>query len=552
MDYSKVKSVDGNLFESLIYSGVARLNENVKTVNELNVFPIPDGDTGDNMLHTITGGYEKMKCISDNDVGKKSRALSDGMLLNARGNSGVILSQLFSGIANGMNGAETVDISMLARAFVEGVKTAYHAVVQPVEGTILTVARESFEYAAANVEPESSLSSFFKDVLQKMRVSLENTPNLLAVLKEAGVIDSGGAGLYYIIDGMQSAVKGEELSFEGHESKTADVDFSLFNEDSVMKFGYCTEFLLQLQRAKCDVDDFDINVIIDYLGAIVDSIVCFKTGTIVKTHVHTMTPHKVLEFCQQFGEFLTIKIENMTLQHNETIKEKEAAFTRVERARKPFAVVTVATGKGIIDMFTEFGADYVIDGGQGNNPSAEDFIKAFDEVAADDIFVLPNNGNIILTAKQAAKMYEKSTVHVIESKNIGECYSALSMLDYSSGDPEVIAANLRNDLEGVETGMVTVSVRDAVLNGVKIEKGNYIGFTDKTMCASSPDKVETLSLLCKKLNFFDNNFMIVIYGEDVSEDDKARVKERIADKKDLEFYEIDGGQKVYDFILISE
>ncbi|MBP5373000.1 MAG: hypothetical protein J6Y44_02305, partial [Clostridia bacterium] len=355
-----------------------------------------------------------------------------------------------------------------------------------------------------------------------------------------------------IIDGMQSAVKGEELSIEEHESKTADIDFSLFNEDSVLKFGYCTEFLLQLQRAKCDVDDFDINVIIDYLGAIGDSIVCFKTGTIVKTHVHTMTPHKVLEFCQQFGEFLTIKIENMTLQHNETIKEKEAAFTRVERARKPFAVVTVATGKGIIDMFTEFGADYVIDGGQGNNPSAEDFIKAFDEVAADDIFVLPNNGNIILTAKQAAKMYEKSTVHVIESKNIGECYSALSMLDYSSGDPEVIAANLRNDLEGVETGMVTVSVRDAVLNGVKIEKGNYIGFTDKTMCSSSPDKVETLSLLCKKLNFFDNNFMIVIYGEDVSEDDKARVKELIADKKDLEFYEIDGGQKVYDFILISE
>ena len=553
MDHSQAKTLDGKMFESLVFSGVARLNENVKMVNELNVFPIPDGDTGDNMLHTISGGYEKMKIIDENDLGKKSRALSDGMLLNARGNSGVILSQLFCGIANGMSGFEAVDIEGLAKAFNEGVKTAYLSVVQPVEGTILTVAREAFEYAAAKVDEKSDLNSFFKDVLTEMRVSLENTPNLLAVLKEAGVIDSGGAGLYYIIDGMQSAIKGEEVSFSGEgNAKTNDIDFSLFNENSVMKYGYCTEFLLQLQKIKCDVDNFDVNTIIDYLSAIGDSIVCFKTGSIVKTHVHTMTPHKVLEFCQQFGEFLTIKIENMTLQHNETVKEKEAAFTRVEKARKRFGVVTVATGSGVIDMFKEFGADYVIDGGQGNNPSAEEFIRAFDEVAADDIFVLPNNSNIIMTAKQAAGMYEKSVVHVIESKNIGQCYSALSMLDYSSNDPEEIANNLRHDMEDIKTGMVTVAVRDASLNGVEIKKGNYIGFTDKTMYASAKDKVKTFEILCEKLGVFENNFLITIYGEDVSEEDKERVRDYVSKNKSLEFYEIDGKQAVYDFIIIVE
>ena len=554
MDYSQSKTVDGELFENLVVSGVASLNENVKTVNDLNVFPIPDGDTGDNMLHTISGGYEKMKVVGENDLGKKSRALSDGMLLNARGNSGVILSQLFHGIANGMDGAETVDIEGLSKAFIEGVKTAYRSVVQPVEGTILTVARESFEYAAKKVDEKSDLDSFFKDILDKMRVSLENTPNLLAVLKEAGVIDSGGAGLYYIVEGMLKAVKGETLSYlsGGGATKKTDIDFSLFNENSVMEFGYCTEFLLQLQNSKCDVKNFDVNTIIDYLSAIGDSIVCFKTGSIVKTHVHTMTPHKVLEFCQQFGEFLTIKIENMTLQHNETVKEKEAAFTRVEKARKRFGVVTVATGSGVIDMFKEFGADYVIDGGQGNNPSAEEFIRAFDEVAADDIFVLPNNSNIIMTAKQAAGMYEKSVVHVIESKNIGQCYSALSMLDYSSNDPEEIANNLRHDMEDIKTGMVTVAVRDASLNGVEIKKGDYIGFTDKTMYASASDKVETFKRLCGALGVFDNNFLITIYGEDVSEEDKERVRDYVSKNKSLEFYEIDGKQAVYDFIIIVE
>ena len=558
MDYVKEKMIDGELFSLLIAAGAAKLGENLKTVNELNVFPIPDGDTGDNMLHTYSGGLEKMKAVTENDIGRRAASLSAGMLLNARGNSGVILSQLFAGIAKGLEGVVTADMKTFSNAFVEGVKTAYLAVVQPVEGTILTVAREAFDGAAEAVNDKTDLKSYFDDVLKRMKVSLENTPELLAVLKEAGVIDSGGAGLYYITEGMARAVAGENLTAGNVDTiKKTDIDFSLFNEDSVMTFGYCTEFLLQLQRAKTDVESFDVDTIIDYLSTIGDSIVCFKTGSVVKTHVHTLEPYKALEFCHRFGEFLTIKIENMTLQHNETIKnkteaEEELAFTKVEKARKKFGVVTVATGKGVIEMFKEFGADVVIDGGQGNNPSAEEFIKAFDEVNADDIFVLPNNGNIILTAKQAGKMYDKSNIRVIETKNVGACYSALSMLDYSPDDADVIAENLLSDSESVTTGMITRSIRDANLNGVEIKKDNFIGFTDKTMCASDKTAPETFKKLCEKLSIAEKNFLIVLYGENADENDKQKVREYAKSFKNLEFYEIEGGQEVYDYILIIE
>lgn len=553
MNYERERSVDGKLFSTLVAAGVAGLTENAKTVNDLNVFPIPDGDTGDNMLHTISGGLERLKTEEENDVGKRSSALADGMLLNARGNSGVILSQLFAGLAKGLKGVATADVKLFAEAFCEGVKTAYLSVVQPVEGTILTVARESFEYAAKKVDKKTDLAKYFDDVLKEMKNSLENTPNLLAVLKEAGVIDSGGAGLYYIVEGMKRALAGEEIALDTHSGSAAgkNIDFSLFTEDSVMKFGYCTEFLLRLQKSKVDVDSFDEKTVIDYLSTIGDSIVCFKTGSIIKAHVHTLEPYKALEFCHQFGEFLTVKIENMTLQHNETVKS-ELAFTKVEKARKKFGVVTVATGEGIIEMFKEFGADVVIDGGQGKNPSAEVFINAFDEVNADDIFVLPNNGNIIMTANQAGQMYEKSNIHVIETKNIGDCYSALSMLDYSCDDAEQIAENLKNDTESVTTGMITKAIRDANLNGVEIKNGNYIGFTDKTMYSSAPTAPETFRILCERLGIAEKNFLIVIYGATASEEDKQKVREYAQSLNNIEFYEIEGGQEVYDFILIIE
>ena len=553
MNYENKTLVDGKLFYSIIAAGVNNLIKNVKTVNELNVFPIPDGDTGDNMLHTLSGGFEKMRGIENDNVGVSARALADGMLLNARGNSGVILSQLFAGLAKGLEGLENATVKQLASAFNEGVKTAYLSVITPVEGTILTVARESFDKGEQSLKKDSDISFYFNSVLSEMRVSLENTPNLLAVLKEAGVIDSGGAGLFYIVDGMKRALSGEEIEADASSGKPAvkNIDFSLFDEDTEMTFGYCTEFLLRLQNKKTDVAAFDEKVIIDYLSTIGDSIVCFKTGSIVKAHVHTFEPYKALEFCRKFGEFLTIKIENMTLQHNETIGS-EIAVTKPVKERKKFGVVTVATGAGIIEMFKEFGADVVIDGGQGNNPSAEDFIKAFDETNADDIFVLPNNGNIILTAKQAGKMYDGSKIHVIETKNIGDCYSALSMLDYSCDNAEIIADNMKKDAETVTTGMITRAIRNAKLNGVDIHDGDYIGFTDKTMFASCPEPSDTFVTLCEKLGIKEKSFLIVLFGAAAKEEDKEKVRSYAESLGNVEFYAIEGGQEVYDYIVIVE
>ena len=558
MNYSNEKIIDGKLFELIMRSGAAGLKEHIDSVNDLNVFPIPDGDTGDNMFHTIYGGVKNFTTEKDGEVGigKKATLLSDGMLLNARGNSGVILSQLFFGIAGALKPLTTASVFDLATAFGEGVKTAYLAVVQPVEGTILTVARESAEYAAERVNENSTLSTFFGDMLYEMKISLEHTPELLPVLKEAGVIDSGGAGLYYVIDGMLKAVNGDPLSLtERTDEQNKDLDFSLFNENSVMTYGYCTEFLLQLQTSKTDVKAFDVNTIIDYLNTVGDSIVAFKTGTVVKVHVHTLTPHKVLEFCQNFGEFLTVKIENMTLQHNETLKDKakdEVAFTKVEKARKKYGVVTVASGRGIVDMLKELGADEVIDGGQTDNPSSEEFINAFKKVNADCIFVLPNNGNIILTAKQAGKMYDRSEIRVIETKNVGDCYAALSMADFSTDNPYDAEKILRDNMNGVSTGMISVSVRDANLNNVAVKKGDYVGFTDKTMLTSSPDKMTAFRSLCEKMNIDKNMFLIAIYGRSVTADEKKGVKDFAAKYGGLEFYEVDGEQDVYDFILIFQ
>ena len=552
------KIIDGALFERMILSGVYNLKAHLQTVNDLNVFPIPDGDTGDNMYMTINGGIDGLRAVEENSVCKKAEALAKGMLFNARGNSGVILSQLFYGLSNGLKGKDTVTVPELGLAFVEGVKQAYTSVERPVEGTILTVARESAELASQHSSEDSTVGEFMGECVDEMHKSLDRTPELLPVLKEAGVIDSGGAGLLYITEGMQKGLR-EEVELETAATfSTKSVDFSKFNEDSEMTFGYCTECLLQLQRKKVDVDAFEVSVITDFLKTIGDSIVAFKTGTVIKLHVHTLTPYKVLEFCQQFGEFLTIKIENMTLQHNETVKDEKEQTTgyvpvKIKRGHKKYAVVTVATGEGLISTFSEFGADVVIDGGQGKNPSIETFLDAFEEADADYIYVLPNNSNIIMAARQAAEMYDKSQIFVIESKNFGQAYAILSMLDYSCDDAEQIKEQMVSDMADVVTGMVTTSVRTTTVDGVCINEGEYIGFTNKTMLVSRPTKTDTLACLAHSLGAEQKGFIIVFYGADVTEDEKAQtgayVRENFAD---AEFYEIDGGQEVYEYILIME
>ncbi len=546
--------IDGELFVKMVLGGARNLRANLQEVNDLNVFPIPDGDTGENMYLTLQGGLERLKNEDSPKLCDKASAMAQGMLLGARGNSGVILSQLFYGLAEGLLGLESADVRQLGSALKHGVRCAYGAVAHPVEGTILTVAREAVEEACARYGHDVGIEEFFAGYLEEMKLSLEKTPNLLAVLKEAGVIDSGGAGLVYITEGFCKALGGEVVEHELALSSVhaPKLDLSKFNEDSVMEFGYCTELLLQLQRSKTDVENFSTQALIAFLESVGDSTVVFLTGTVVKVHVHTMYPYKVLEHCQGYGEFLTVKIENMTLQHNETV-QKKTAFKKPKRARRKFATVTVASGEGMIKTFKEMGADYVIAGGQTNNPSAEAFLTAFDEVNADHIFVLPNNGNIVMAARQAASMYEGAEVHVVASKTLGQGYSALSMLDYGADDAAAIVEMMEESMQGTVTGLVARAVRDTELGGVTIVKDEYMGFTDDTMLVCEADRVRAATALVEKLNMREKEFLIIVYGRTVTEGEKAAFNAYMgAAHPRVEVYGIDGMQDVYDFILIME
>ena len=550
------KKIDGELFGRMIVGGATNLQANMQEVNALNVFPIPDGDTGENMYLTIHGGLERLNACESEILSERAEAVAQGMLLGARGNSGVILSQLFYGFSEGLKGLENADLEQVGRALLEGVKHAYGAVAHPVEGTILTVAREAAENACGALTEDTTVEVFFLRYLDEMKKSLEKTPELLAVLKEAGVIDSGGAGLVYIAEGFCKAIGGEEAQSELATSVSGgvkDLDFSRFDADTVMTFGYCTELLLQLQNAKTSVEDFSVSELISFLETVGDSIVAFKTGSVVKIHVHTLTPWKVLAHCQEFGEFLTVKIENMTLQHNETVAPQKTEFKKPKRARRKFATVTVATGEGLQETFKEMGADFVIYGGQTNNPSAEDFIEAFEEVNADFVFVLPNNGNVILAANQAAQMYKDSDIRVIESKNVGQGYSALSMLDYGADDADEIVAQMYESMSDTVTGMVARSVRDTAMNGVGVQKDWYMGFTDHTMLVCQREKVDTALALAEALNAGDKEFVLIVYGATATGGEKEAFASRFAEQyPSVELYEIEGGQEVYDFLIIVE
>ena len=554
-------TIDAELFERLMISGASNLHANLIEVNNLNVFPVPDGDTGDNMYLTLKGGVEELCSKKGASLNDLACAFKQGTLLNARGNSGVILSQFFAGLVDGIIGREIISLSDFIDALKNGVKRAYGAVAVPVEGTILTVAREGVENSTAKAQNFATIEDLCKDLLCEMQKSLAHTPELLPVLKEAGVIDSGGAGLVYIVEGFCKALTGDAILEEVAVTDTSakKLDFSKFDENSQMTYGYCTELLLQLQTVKTDVKNFSVDALIEYLSTIGDSIVAFITGTVVKVHVHTLTPYKVLEYCQRYGEFLTIKIENMTLQHSEAEDPNQNSFSAtkmsgaVKKERKKFATVTVASGDGIKNTFLEMGADYVINGGQTNNPSSEDFIKAFDAVNADCIFVLPNNGNIILSAKQASSIYDKSEVRVVESKSLGEGYAALSMLDYSVGSADEIEDILKSSMRCVLTGMVTTAVRTTTVNGVNINLGDYIGFTNKEMLVSTTSKIDTAKTLLEKLEVIDCAYLVVVYGKGATDSEREELSNHLNDVyADVEFYEIDGMQDVYDFIFITE
>ncbi len=547
-----MESISSNKYYSMLNSGLENLKLHEEEVNSLNVFPIPDGDTGKNMRMTLEGGINH---ISDNslEISLMSKELGRGMLMSARGNSGVILSQFFAGMANGFKDENEVTIENTKKAFSEGVKKAYSAVINPVEGTILTVVREASE--KTNTKDINSIEEYFVTWLKEANTSLANTTNLLKELKEANVIDSGGQGIVYIVEGMYDNLCGKETHTTTNVAKTnSELNPNLFTKDMTLQFGYCTEILVRLQEAKCDVENFKADTFIDYLKTIGDSIVCFKDDSIIKVHVHTFTPYKVLEFGQKYGEFLSIKIENMMLQ-NEAKKELDLkALKQIKRNKKrvKYASVAVAQGDGVKDAFESFGVDYVIDGGQTENPSSEDFVEAFKSVNADNIFVFPNNSNIILAASNAKDLYKDSNIIIIPSKNIGEGYAALSMIDYTSDDLEEITDNFTQSIKAVDTILISKAIRDARLNNVDIKLGSYIAISKSEVVSSSFDLLETIEQALNTKDESSRSMANIIVGKNTSGDDTDRLKNLLSDKFALEADSSYGGQDVYDYILVIE
>ena len=366
-----MKQLNGVLYAAMIKNGAAALKNKKSEVNDLNVFPIPDGDTGENMFMTIDAGVVALP-DDPRTLGETAKLAANGMLLGARGNSGVILSRIFAGIARGLEGVEEANLRTLHAAMESGVRESYSAVAVPVEGTILTVYRDAVRYAGSRITGGSTLETYFTDLHYELCRSLERTPDLLDVLREAGVVDSGGAGLGYVTEGMAAVLSGREVEAAGGEpAHVQAVDLDAFTENSVLEFGYCTEFLLRLQTGKVDLSTFQTEELIRYLNSVGESVVCFREGTIVKVHVHTKKPGDILNKMQEYGEFLTFKMENMTLQHNENHMSEKLAPKR-KMPHKPFGVVSVAAGEGIKDAFGSLGCDAVVDGGQSMNPSAQD------------------------------------------------------------------------------------------------------------------------------------------------------------------------------------
>ncbi len=537
--------LNGSSLKILLENGYKNLKRNVDKINNLNVFPVPDGDTGSNMAKTFEGGFS---AVLTDDVAEYMTAFSKNTLMSARGNSGVIFSQFIRGFAQGCENKTTLSISDFVFAYTSGVKCAYKSVLNPVEGTMLTVLKDGATLAMANCEKYTSFEDMFTEMCAETRRSLANTPELLPVLKEAQVVDSGGAGILCVLEGMECALRGEYIE----DGDTTSMDFSPavvgtgFNADSVFEYGYCTEFVLLLTNAKGDVLSFDHKAFTERLEEIGDSIVSVWDGDIVKVHVHTFAPNKALELGLRYGEFITVKIENMSVQHSET--DAPAA------PKSKYAVVAAASGDGIKSYFSEIGVTAIVDGGQTQNPSADDFIKAFRKVNAEHIIVLPNNSNIFLTARQAGEMFTESDVRVIKTSSVAEGYSALSMMDLSAETVEGVIESMVSCLEYVTTGYVTTATRDTCISGVDVKKGDYIGLDDDNLLCACSNKLSAVMGILEKLEDIDDKQVItVFYGADVTHSELVQLKDLLETNYPLiECGYVRGGQDVYSFILSIE
>ena len=540
------KTIDGKCYARMLIGSAAMLSMHAKELNALNVFPVADGDTGTNMLKTLEGGLSAVENESTSSIGEFSKRFSRGILLSARGNSGVILSQIFAGINEVLKEETYADVSIIVSAYMQGIERSYAAVQNPTEGTILTVFRESTEFAAKNMNEASTLEDFFRMHIEQAKRSLAETKNILPALAEADVVDSGAAGYLYIAEGMLRALEGQEVNYDISERKEENaVNIDLFTRDSILEYGYCTEFLLRLTTSKVDPDSFDVSRVVALLTELGgESIVAYKQDDIIKVHIHTFSPGEILAEMQRFGEFLTVKVENMNLGHTEKEKKKQ---------KKDFAVVAVAQGDGMLALFRQMGAERIVSGGQSANPSIEDFVEAFKECCAKDIIVLPNNKNILLAARQAAEIYTDAKVHVISTKNIAQGYAALSVITPGIKDINSLITSAERASEGVIDGEVTRAVRDAVVDGKSISTGDYIAISGGNIVAveETPESAVLSMLGATDIDLCE--IITLFVGNRVSAQKRAELTEKLKelyDEYEITVYE--GGQEVYDYLVAVE
>lgn len=538
-----MERISGKLFKDMLASGMNNLTNHSAEVDSLNVFPVPDGDTGTNMSLTFSSGVNDAIKVEEDHVGKVAKVLSRGLLMGARGNSGVITSQIFRGFFQSVEQLEDMDALQLAQALVNGSRVAYRAVMRPVEGTILTVVREAADYTYAYTVTEE-ITDCIK-VMEKMVLeaneSLLRTPELLPVLAEVGVVDSGGKGLCIILEGFLSAMKGEVIAPSNDASSYDSAQTKI--EGGEEEFGFCTEFILHLTPT--GIKHFSEEDFKNELATIGNSIVCVQDDDLVKVHVHTLEPQTAIKMGKRRGRFMKLKIENMQEQHD-NILEKEQEEVVAEH--KKYAIITVAPGKGIDAMFKELRADIVVGGGQTMNPSTEDFVSAIGKVNADHIIILPNNSNIVLAANQACQVCEDKDIHVLPTKTIPQGLSACIMFN-PEVDIEDNLAEMQEAIDHVKSGEVTYAIKDTTYEGLEIKKDEYMGIFGKAIVVSDPDMMASTKALLDKMLDEDSELVTLIYGDTATLEQAEEIAEYIEDTSDAEVEIHEGNQPVYSFII---
>lgn len=541
-----IQYIDGKKLREMFVSGANNLQNNRDLVDKLNVFPVPDGDTGTNMSLTISYAMKELSKVENDDITQIGKSISKGSLMGARGNSGVILSQIIRGFAKSIEGKEKLSTEDLAKALKNGSDTAYKAVIKPVEGTILTVVRESGEFATKAYKKENDLLKFLEAVIKEANASLERTPELLKNLKEAGVVDSGGKGLLLIYEGMYEALKGNPIKVKDTNSsqvQTVETSTSTIKSEDI-KFCYCTEFILESNS----ISDTEIRDIMLKYG---DSLAVVGDEGIIKVHVHTNDPGLVLQEALKYGQLVTIKIENMKVQHENTLVENVDNEIAPSAEEKEYGFIATSMGDGLAKIFKDFGVDYIIEGGQTMNPSTEDFMNAIDKINAKNIFIFPNNSNIIMAANQAKEISDKNII-VIPTKNTPQGFTALVNFNGDASVEENEQA-LMESLGLVKSGQVTYAVRDTVMNDIDVKEGNIIGIAEGKLLSAGDEVDEITTNLVEKLVDEDTAIVTLFYGEDVSEEAANELRDLLEEKfEDIDVELYYGGQPLYYYLISVE